>query len=84
MSNTNLIDVPEALWDKDRLAEYLDLHPVTVLRTAREGRIPCIRIGGLVRFDPTDIREFLKAKPQVQPSAMRRWRCCKIFQEENV
>jgi excisionase family DNA binding protein len=64
MSTSNLMESPEALWDKDRLAEYLDLHPVTVLRMAREGRIPCIRIGGLVRFDPSEILDFLKSKRQ--------------------
>jgi excisionase family DNA binding protein len=64
MSISDLLESPEVLWDKDRLAKYLDLHPVTVLRMAREGRIPCIRIGGMVRFDPKEIRDFLKTKRQ--------------------
>lgn len=64
MSTGNLVESSEALWDKDRLAEYLGLHPVTVLRMAREGRIPCIRIGGLVRFDPAEVRDFIRGKRQ--------------------
>lgn len=45
----------------DEMAEILGAHPKTVLRWAREGRIPCIRIGGrVVRFRPAEVLAALQ------------------------
>lgn len=32
------------------VAKYLDVHPMTLYRLAREGRIPAFKIGGQWRF----------------------------------
>jgi len=49
-----LITAPE-------VAEITDLHRLTVYRLAKDGRIPCYRISGLLRFDPAAVAEYLRA-----------------------
>ena len=39
----------------NEIAEYLKLHPITIVKYAREGKIPATRIGGTWRFD----KEFI-------------------------
>jgi excisionase family DNA binding protein len=42
------------------MAKALKVNYWTVLRWAAEGRIPCVRIGRLVRFDPVEVFEHLR------------------------
>lgn len=42
-------------------AEVLGVHPRTLLRWAREGRIARVRVGRRVRFARRDVAEFLAA-----------------------
>ncbi|MBS1799563.1 MAG: helix-turn-helix domain-containing protein [Acidobacteria bacterium] len=43
-----------------QLSEVIDLHPVTILRWAREGRIPHRRLSARkIMFLPSQIREWL-------------------------
>ena len=46
----------------DEVADMLRLARKTVIVMAREDRIPHIRIGRFVRFDPTDIDRWIKAQ----------------------
>jgi excisionase family DNA binding protein len=43
----------------EEVAEMLQIARKTVVVMAREGRIPCIRIGRFVRFDPAAIDRWL-------------------------
>jgi len=43
----------------DEVAEMLHIARKTVVVMAREQRIPCIRIGRLVRFDSNDIDRWI-------------------------
>ena len=43
----------------DEVAEMLQIARKTVVVMAREGRIPCVRIGRFVRFDPTEIDRWI-------------------------
>jgi excisionase family DNA binding protein len=53
------------VWVKaDVIAQMVGMHPVTVLRHAREGRIPAQKFGRLTRFDPAVIAEWMKSQPQ--------------------
>lgn len=49
-----------------RKAEYISklisAHPNTVRRYAREGKVPCFRINGLVRFDEDAVIKALKQR----------------------
>jgi len=40
------------------LAKYLRVHPYTVKRLAREGKLPGFKIGGQWRFDQKQIEAF--------------------------
>jgi excisionase family DNA binding protein len=41
------------------LSQRLQIKPSTLYAWANQGRIPCRKIHGLVRFDPTDIDRWL-------------------------
>ncbi|MFH1309378.1 MAG: helix-turn-helix domain-containing protein [Candidatus Omnitrophota bacterium] len=47
----------------DEIAEYLRLHPYTIRRLAREGKIPAFRAGGQWRFRKDDIDQWSKSYP---------------------
>ncbi len=42
-------------------AEYLYVVPETLRKYAREGRIPCARVGGRLLFSQEDLDEFIRA-----------------------
>jgi len=42
-----------------KAAEILGMHPITVQRLAREGRLPSIRVGGRWKFELHELREWL-------------------------
>lgn len=47
------------------IAKYLRLHPYTIRRLAREGKIPAFRAGGQWRFRQDDIDKWSKSYPFV-------------------
>ena len=42
----------------DEVSEHLRIHPDTIRRLAREGKIPAFKVGGLWRFDAKIINEW--------------------------
>ena len=50
----------EKLWDSKQLAEYLGLSISHIRRLLCRGQIPGFKIGGVWRFDPDEIREWLE------------------------
>lgn len=46
----------EGLWDANDVARYLKASRSWVYQRAERGELPCLRIGGLLRFDPKAIR----------------------------
>jgi excisionase family DNA binding protein len=57
------------LWDANDVARYLKASRSWVYQRAESGLLPCLRIGGLLRFDQDVIRAF--AKGQVVPEKRR-------------
>lgn len=53
--------VKEILTAKE-VAEYLNIHPLTVHRYAREGRIPAFKIGTDWRFHKRYIEKWIRQK----------------------
>ncbi|MBU4477609.1 MAG: helix-turn-helix domain-containing protein [Candidatus Omnitrophica bacterium] len=43
----------------DEVAEALKIHPYTVRRLCREGKLPCFKIGGQWRFSKSEIQEWI-------------------------
>jgi excisionase family DNA binding protein len=46
----------------EALGELLSLPPASVRRLAREGKLPVLRVGRLLRFDLARVLEALEAK----------------------
>lgn len=50
----------EPLLDADEAARLLRIHPQTLLRSARRGKIPAIRLGRLWRFRASVLNQWLQ------------------------
>ena len=56
-------DVPaEGLWDVRDVAAYYKASRSWVYQQAESGMLPCLRIGGLLRFDPFAVRAFARGE----------------------
>jgi excisionase family DNA binding protein len=51
---------PEPLWTVEVVARYLRVSRSWVYHRAEAGELPCLRIGGLLRFDPEAVRTFTR------------------------
>lgn len=51
------------------LAERLSVKPLTIYRLVAEGKLPAVRIGRSIRFDPDRIEAFLTSV-QVGPEGL--------------
>lgn len=51
-----------ALRDVAWVAEFLGVSKSWVYQATASGRLPCVRIGALVRFDPTVIKGWVKGE----------------------
>ncbi|NVJ15324.1 helix-turn-helix domain-containing protein [Myxococcus sp. AM010] len=49
-----------ALWDANDVARFLKTSRSWVYQRAQAGELPCLKIGGLLRFEPAAIRAFIK------------------------
>lgn len=50
----------------EEVAKALKLHPYTVRRLCREGKIPCFRFGGQWRFRADDMEKWSRGRKQCQ------------------
>lgn len=56
-------------WDIKALSQYLSVKPCTLYAWAAQGRIPCLKIHGLVRFRRDEIDRWLenfRERPKAQ------------------
>ncbi len=54
------------------VAEYLSIHPLTVHKYAREGKIPAFKIGTDWRFHKKHIERWIKEKSVYNPTGKTR------------
>ncbi|MGA2184766.1 MAG: helix-turn-helix domain-containing protein [Bryobacteraceae bacterium] len=47
---------------KQQTARFLGISPAGVDRLRNSGALPCVRVGGLVRFDPRHLAEFVEQR----------------------
>ncbi len=59
----------ESLWTANDVATYLKVSRSWVYHRAEAGELPHVRVGGLLRFVPTAIREYAESGRAVQPRA---------------
>jgi excisionase family DNA binding protein len=52
---------PEPVWDCREVARFLSIHPGTVKRLAREGRLPAFRLGNRWRFRPSELDAWARS-----------------------
>lgn len=55
----------------DEIAKYLRVHPYTVKRLARAGKIPGFKVGDQWRFDTREIEEWKKNQGKVKSTRSR-------------
>jgi excisionase family DNA binding protein len=52
------------------LAEKLAVKPLTIYRLIRDGKLPAMKIGRSIRFDPADIDAFLQTV-RIKPEGLK-------------
>jgi excisionase family DNA binding protein len=52
----------DSLWDANDVARFLKTSRSWVYQRAQAGQLPCVKIGGLLRFEPEAIRAFIKGQ----------------------
>ncbi|MGC3997484.1 MAG: helix-turn-helix domain-containing protein [Anaeromyxobacter sp.] len=55
--------IPEALLTAKEVAGLLKASESMVYKLQREGRLPAVRIGWLLRFHPDTVRAFMRGEP---------------------
>lgn len=65
MANPTRPVPPDQLLDIPALAQQLNTSVRHIRRLIAEHRVPVIRVGRLIRFDPTDIAQWLDENRQV-------------------
>ncbi|SEB55089.1 helix-turn-helix domain-containing protein [Terriglobus roseus] len=53
----------EPILNADEASSLLGLHPVTLRRWAREGRVPCHRVGRRLSFRSTELNHWYEHQP---------------------
>lgn len=48
----------------EEAARVLGVHPYTLYRWAREGRVPCVRLGRSVRFRVAALQEWMQQQEE--------------------
>jgi excisionase family DNA binding protein len=62
----------DGLWDANDVAAYLKVSRSWVYQKVAAGLVPHVRVGGLVRFAPGDVRAFATARRCAAPSPAAR------------
>lgn len=60
--NRRAVPPEKQLLQKSEAAEFLGISISTVERWTRLGSLPVVRMGGLVRYSPDSLREWIKQK----------------------
>jgi excisionase family DNA binding protein len=48
----------------EQLSQFLQLHERTIRRLVAGRRMPCVRLGRTIRFDPADVARWLAARKE--------------------
>jgi len=58
--------MPEPLLTPKELADWLKMSTVWVYKQAEKGALPFHRVGDSIRFDPEEIRDYLKGRKDLK------------------
>ncbi len=56
-----------SLWDIKDLSQFLKVKPSTLYAWAAQGKIPCVKIHGLIRFKSEEIEAWLESFRKMEP-----------------
>lgn len=75
MTSTDKLTV-DRLWTVQDVMTFCVASRSWVYLMAQSGRLPCLKVGGLLRFDPDAVRAFVKGdvQPKVLPLPSNRSR----------
>ena len=65
-------EMTSGTYTAEEIATYLRVHPYTVKRLARAGKIPGFRVGYQWRFDVKEIEEWKRNQGKPKPTKRRR------------
>jgi excisionase family DNA binding protein len=57
------MDSTDTLWTADDVASFLKVSRSWVYHRAESGQLPYLRVGGLIRFQPDEIRSLVGSTP---------------------
>ena len=60
--------MPKSTYLVKEVSKYLRVHPYTVRRLAREGKIPAFKAGGQWRFDTEEIEDWRRNRGKANPT----------------
>ncbi|OJH39134.1 helix-turn-helix domain-containing protein [Cystobacter ferrugineus] len=60
--DTDNLEQEEGLWDANDVARFLKASRSWVYQRAQAGQLPCVKIGGLLRFEPAALRAFIRGQ----------------------
>jgi excisionase family DNA binding protein len=60
--DTDNLEQEEGLWDANDVARFLKASRSWVYQRAQAGQLPGVKIGGLLRFEPAEIRAFIRGQ----------------------
>ncbi|WP_426754767.1 helix-turn-helix domain-containing protein [Myxococcus sp. Y35] len=60
--DTDDMQQEEALWDANDVARFVKASRSWVYQRAQAGQLPCVKLGGLLRFEPAAIRDFIRGQ----------------------
>lgn len=61
----------EALWTVKETAEYLRMSSSWVYKRSEKGELPCVRLGGVVRFVPDQVRAYMAESATQKPAGAK-------------
>ena len=64
MADPRATPLPEDLWTVDRAAQFFGLSTSWVYKRVADGTLPVIRFGAAVRFEPEELRAFVRSQKQ--------------------
>lgn len=66
------------------LSAWLNIKPSTLYLWASQGKIPCRRIHGLIRFDPQEIEVWLKGLAGPSASPLPSLKCADVLDVDRL
>ncbi len=75
---------PERLWNVKDVADYIGCSQSYVYKAAERGELPHLPIGAMIRFEPQEVREFVRRARERHDSRVAKKGAKGLFSEPMV